>query len=48
VEGKPIKFDGRPFGYPGDIGIMFGETEEAIVAELQVGVVASNDEGMPR
>lgn len=33
-EGKPIKFDGRPFGYPGTIGICYGETEEAIVQDL--------------
>jgi len=33
-EGKPIHFDGRRFGYPGDIAIVYGETEDSIAAEL--------------
>lgn len=37
--GLPIKFDGRPFGFPGDVGIVFGETEDAIAKEL-LGEVA--------
>lgn len=34
-EGFPIKFDGRPLGFPGDVGIVYGETEIAILHDLQ-------------
>jgi hypothetical protein len=33
--GDPIKFDGRPLGFPGDVGIVYGETELAILHDLQ-------------
>jgi hypothetical protein len=33
-QGKPIKFDGRSFGFPGDVIIVYGETEEAIAKEI--------------
>jgi hypothetical protein len=32
--GMPIKFDARPFGYAGEIAIIFGETEEHIAKDL--------------
>ncbi len=31
---EPILFDGRPFGFSGNIGIVYGETEEAITRDL--------------
>lgn len=34
-KGQPIRFDGRPMGFPGDVGIVYGETELAILHELQ-------------
>jgi hypothetical protein len=34
-EGQPIKFDGRPLGFPGTVGIVYGETEIAILHDLQ-------------
>lgn len=34
TQGEPIIFDGRPFGLPADVIIMFGETEDAITAEI--------------
>jgi hypothetical protein len=34
MEGKPIKFEGKDVGHPGDIIIMYGETEEKIVEEI--------------
>jgi len=33
--GSPIKFDARPLGFPGTIFIVYGETELAILHELQ-------------
>jgi len=34
-EGKPIKFAGEPFGFAGEVVIVWGETEEAIALELK-------------
>jgi hypothetical protein len=34
VEGKPIMFDGKQFGWPSRVIIMYGETEEKIVEEI--------------
>jgi len=34
-EGKPISFELEPLGGSGHVYIMFGETEELIVEELQ-------------
>ena len=31
---EPIRFDGTPFGFPGDVVIMAGETEESIALEI--------------
>lgn len=33
---SPIKFDGRPLGFPGDVFIVYGETEVAILHELNL------------
>jgi hypothetical protein len=43
-QGKPIKFDGRPFGFPGDVIIVYGETEQIIARDiLEATGVASTD-----
>lgn len=33
--GFPIHFDGRPLGFAGDVGIVYGETELEILHDLQ-------------
>jgi hypothetical protein len=33
--GHPMKFDARPLGFPGTIFIVYGETELAILHDLQ-------------
>jgi hypothetical protein len=33
-QGMPIRFDGRPYGYPGNIVIVYGETEVTIAQDL--------------
>ena len=33
--GLPIAFDGKPFGYDGEVIIVWGETEQAIVDALR-------------
>lgn len=35
MERHPIKFDGRPMGFAGAVIIMYGETEIAMLHELQ-------------
>jgi hypothetical protein len=40
TQGMPIKFDGRPFGFAGDVGIVFGETEDAIAEQLLVAIAS--------
>lgn len=32
--GEPILFDGRRFGFAGNVAILYGETEEAIAKDL--------------
>jgi hypothetical protein len=34
-KGRPIRFDGRPMGFQGTVFICYGETEVAILHELQ-------------
>ncbi|HZN77976.1 MAG TPA: hypothetical protein VFC00_40715 [Micromonosporaceae bacterium] len=35
MAGEPIRFDGAPYGFDGQVVIVGGRTEEAIVAELE-------------
>ena len=44
IKGMPIKFDGRPVGFPGDVIIMNGDTEDAIAKVIMAATdVASSD-----
>lgn len=33
-EGKPIVFDARPMGYDGNIGIIYGKTEQTMLDDI--------------
>ena len=40
---KPILFDGKPFGFDGQIAIVYGETLQDIADELNIDLQGFND-----